>query len=295
MDRGQLESFVTVAHTLHFGKAAEQLHLTQPAISAHIRQLEAELGTRLFDRWGRRTELTASGKLLLEHAERILNQFIEAEQALRDAQGVASGLVRIGSTSSLIFALFAPVLRACHERYPQVQVEVHSLSSAQVIAAVLAGDLDLGITYLHEPEPDLTSDILMEDTFMLIAPPDHPLARRSEISLTDLRDEPLLYFTHGTAGRSLLDARFAEAGITPKIYLELDLSSALLRLVAGGLGVALVSHLAVADDPVYNQVRIVPVRELRKPAPVVVLAHRDRYQSLAVRAVHDLLRNHAGT
>ncbi|WJR66734.1 LysR family transcriptional regulator [Neorhizobium sp. CSC1952] len=243
MDIRSMACFVAVAEELHFRRAAERLHLTQPSLSQRIRALEFEIGTDLFVRDRRSVALTPAGKAFLEPARRAIeNADAAKEQALRAMRGEA-GRLRLGFTAIAFYGVLPEAVQAYRRRYPGVDVELSEMNSPSLETALTMGAIDLAI--LHPPlaNPHLAVRELPDEPFVLALPSSHPLASRAEIRIADLAGEPLLIAPR-SVGPSIHDrfiALFQEEGISPRIVQEMTPMTTLVGLVAAGVGMGFVT------------------------------------------------------
>jgi DNA-binding transcriptional LysR family regulator len=246
-----LRYFRAVAEELHFGRAAERLHMAQPPLSQQIRQLEAELGVELFTRSTRRVELTEAGRAYLHRVTEILSAVDDAgQQAHRVAAG-REGHLAIGCVGSATYSVLPQLVRALRQELPHVDVGVRGemLAPAQ-IAALQAGEI--GIALLRPPveHPDIRTSTVRRDQLIAALPAEHPLADRDRLRVGDLRYED--FIAHAGQGLSvmggLLTAVCADAGFVPRIRHEVQETSTLVTFVAAGLGVAIVPEPTSALD-----------------------------------------------
>lgn len=237
-----LRYVVTVADTLHFGQAAERLHLSQPPLSQQIRQLETELGVALFHRTKRHVELTDAGRMFVEEARVILAQAAHASNlALRVNQGEV-GQLSIGAAGPADAPIFVEILRAFARRHPQIRVVVRNMGSAEQARALSEGRLHVGFVALPIDEPDLATETILRRPIVIALPRNHPLAARARVPLQALANEPHIMFAR-RMGPRLYDAVLAacrEAGFTMHIAHEVDNLFTACALVAAGLGVCFV-------------------------------------------------------
>ena len=242
MELRHLRYVVTVADTLHFGQAAERLHLSQPPLSQQIRQLETELGVALFHRTKRHVELTDAGRLFVEEARVILAQAAHASNlALRVNQGEV-GQLAIGAAGPADAEIFVEILRAFATRHPQIRLMIRNMGSAEQARAISEGRLHVGFLALPIDEPDLATEIVLRRPIVIALPRDHALASRARVPLHALANEPHIMFAR-RMGPRLYDAVLAacrEAGFTMHIAHELDYLHTACALVEAGLGVCFV-------------------------------------------------------
>jgi DNA-binding transcriptional LysR family regulator len=251
MELRHLRYFRAVAEELHFGRAADRLHIAQPPLSQQIRQLERELGVTLLVRSTRRVELTPAGQAYLRRAVAILDAVKDAgEQAQRIAAGV-EGRLAIGCVGSATYSLLPRLVRALREALPGVEVSVRGemLAPAQ-IAALLAGEIDLALLRPPVEESGVMLETVRRDRLLVALPEGHELASRDRLRIGDLRDEE--FVAHAGHGRSVMNsvltAMCADAGFVPRVRHEVEETSTLVTLVAAGLGVAIVPDPTAALD-----------------------------------------------
>jgi len=246
-----LRYFRAVAEELHFGRAADRLHIAQPPLSQQIRQLERELAVTLLVRTTRKVELTPAGETYLKRVVAILDAVDEAGgQARRIAEG-AEGQLAIGCVGSATYSLLPRLVRALREELPGVDVSVRGemLAPAQ-ITALLTGEIDLALLRPPIEQSGLLVETVRRDRLIVALPEGHALATRDDLSVSDLRDEE--FVAHAGHGRSvmssILTAMCADAGFVPRIRHEVEETSTLVTLVSAGLGVAIVPEPTAALD-----------------------------------------------
>lgn len=247
MDLQQLRSFAAVARHRHFTNAAAELHIGQPAVSQHIRRLEAELGVRLLRRTTRTVELTEAGRLLLERVERALAELGAGLDELAELKGLVRGRLTIGAMQSLEPYDLAAALATFHRRHPAIDIKVEERVAPQMVQGVLGDELDVAFVPVEEGLPDgLAWEVLFEDELVLVVAREHPLAGRAHVGLANLRDEPFVFLREGTGLRRAVEMAAHAAGFEPQVRFETNELTRVLALVARGLGVSVVSR-AVAE------------------------------------------------
>jgi DNA-binding transcriptional LysR family regulator len=258
MELRQLRYFIAVAETLHFGRAAQQLHIAQQPLSFQIKQLEDELVV-LFERTTRSVALTAAGAALLAEVQVGLERIARGvELAQRVARG-EGGTLHIGYTSTTLYTVTPAIVRTFRERCPEVEVVLHELASPTLEQHLLRGDLDIGIVlFSGVTQPGLTYETIYREPVAVALPKRHRLAARATLTLAELADEPFVLYSR-RAKRQSFDEIIALchlAGFSPRIAQEADNESTVLGLVAAGLGVALVASSISGvrpDEIVYRQ------------------------------------------
>ncbi|MEC0372489.1 LysR family transcriptional regulator [Paenibacillus chibensis] len=282
MNISQLETLITISKTMSFRKAGELLNLTQPAVSAQIKSLEDEFKTVLVDR-NQPVTLTDRGEVFLEHAERILAVVEELKQRLSDLEHIPQGHIVLGTTTSIAIQILPRVLSYFQNQFPLIKTSIQSMASSQIYTSVENGQIDVGIGYLIERNPNLITSVLYYDTFELIVSPRHPLARRTTVSTEVLQDTPLILLSPDTVGRRFSDEIFKTHGITPNIVMELSSSEEIKRMVEIDLGAAIMSKQSVASELRHGTLKIITLRELEVSHPVGLIYKSGKYLNSAMQ------------
>jgi len=212
MDLRQLEVFAQVVDTRSFSRAAEALRLTQSTVSEHVRLLEDEVGTRLFDRLGRETVPTRAGELLYGYARRILALRTEARQALDQFLGQVSGVLTVGASTIPGEYVLPPLIGRFREKFPQVSLALQISDTRGIAQAVLDGQVELGVIGAHPNHRSLDATELMPDELVVVVPPGHPWFGRRQVTLEELKPEPLIVREPGSGSRHALEHALGEAG-----------------------------------------------------------------------------------
>lgn len=246
MDLRRLRNFDVLAETLNFSRAAERLHIAQPALSVSIQKLEAELGNKLFDRTPSGVRLTTAGEAALVEARRILHHGEQMQLAARAAAEGTSGLLRIGFVGSAIYHLIPTLIPRFRAQYPNVQLVLREATSVAIVAMLDEEALDLGIvrTPLLQAH-GATLQVLQRDRLLMALPAAHPLACSEHLALADLAREPFVMYgaTHAAGLNALVLSACEGAGFVPHITQEATQIPTVLALVESGLGVALVPEV----------------------------------------------------
>jgi DNA-binding transcriptional LysR family regulator len=254
MEFRHLESFLVVADELNVGRAAERLHMTQPTLSRQIAALERDVGVPLFHRVKRRFTLTPAGEVFLDSARDIVRR---ADDAARDAQRAHRGdigTLRVRFVQSATFEALPRLLGAFRASYPGVVLDVEAMTTLRQTAALLAGQIDVGLLRPPIHEPALSTRIISRDPLVVALPAGHRLARRRRVPLDALADEPFVIYTR-SYGPSVQDAILGHclaAGFSPRVVQEAADVQTIVSLVAAGLGVSvLISPTPpIAEDQV---------------------------------------------
>jgi DNA-binding transcriptional LysR family regulator len=245
----QLEVFLAVARARSFRRAADGIHLSQPALSQHVGELERGLGARLFDRRGRAVELTEAGRILEAHALRAFSTLTGAQEAIADLTGSSRGSLVIGASTTPGIYLMPAVMSALEREQPGISVDLRIANSAAIEEQVRANELDLGVVGGHglrSGEECLAAGVL--DELVLIVPPGHAWARRGRLDPSVLADERLLMREDGSATRQVTERALQHAGVKVGRMLVLDHTEAIKQAVMARLGVAFVSIYAARGE-----------------------------------------------
>ena len=251
MDLKQIESFVRVAEMGSFTRAAAVLGTAQPLLSRNVRQLEVELRQTFLLRNGRGVTLTDAGRVLLEHGRGILHQVALAKEELGRVRGALAGRVAIGLPTSLARVLTVPLTRAFRSRMPDATISISEGLSTTLQAGLISGRLDVVVLYNAQPTPELELQAITEEELVLVSKRPPGLAEDpppGPITLKALAALPLVIPSRPNAIRMHVETAMAGIGCRPNVVLEIDGVSAILDLVADGVGSALLSRNAVASS-----------------------------------------------
>lgn len=285
MDIANLRAFVEVAEAESFSAAAEQLHLTQPAISKRVATLESTLDARLFDRIGRAVRLTEAGRALLPRARRILGELEDSRRALSNLSGNVSGRLSLATSHHIGLHRLPPTLREYVQRYPDVELDLHFMDSEAACHSVETGDLELAIVTLPpEDRPSLERTLVWDDPLAVVCAPEHPLATRRRVRITDLANYPAILPASSTYTRQIAEQAFQKLGLTLRSPLSTNYLETIKMLVSVGLGWSL-----LPQSMVDQQLREIPIRELRLQRSLGIVRHHERTLSNAAQAMIDLL------
>ncbi|RKP56190.1 LysR family transcriptional regulator [Cohnella endophytica] len=281
MNISQLETLVTISKTLSFRKAGDVLNLTQPAVSAQIKNLEDEFKAVLVDR-NHPVTLTDRGQVFLEHAEQILAIVEQLKQKLSDLNQVPQGHIVLGTTTSIAIQILPRVLSYFQDQYPLIKTRIVSMSSTQVLSSVENGTVDIGIGYLTDRSPQVETSILYYDTFQFVVAPRHKLASEKRITIGMLKDIPLIMLSPDTLGRRFVDRIFREYGLEPNKVMELGSSEEVKRMVELNMGAAVISKLSISSELRLGTLKMIPVNEFEVSHPVGVMTKTGRYVNSAM-------------
>ena len=286
----QLRAFIAVAEAEHFTRAADRLQLSQSSVSTLVRELETNLGLRLFDRHTRMLKLTPAGAEILPLARKAMADLDSVIGSSSQLKTLGRGRVSVAA-SSLQAALFIPrCIRTFCAQYPGVKVKLYDVAQEEVLELVRRGEVDFGIGTDSGQRPDLATRLLTTDTFIVVLPPGHPMAKKRELTWNDLKDVPLIGPPAGNPVREQLDFALAREGITLERSFEVALPLTIVGMVEGGLGIAVLTTAATRLAEALG----LSVRKITRPVikrDISLLFHADRSLSPAALNFRDLLLN----
>lgn len=258
LDQAQLHSFAILARLRHFGRAAQQLFITQPALTRRIQMLEADVGVALFRREGRTVALTPAGLAFLPEVEAILAGMEGARRAAQKAAGTLAGSLSIGFDGAASYMLIPRLIERSTAAWPQLTLDFVELSSLDQMREVHFHRLDIGLVRPLRHDMDLAMDSVFGEPLALAVPVGHRLAGRRRVALTDLEDEPFVaYSERGLYLRDLIDTELARAGARPRIVQRMSRTHSILALVSTGMGIAIVpagSSAATFDNILFKRI-----------------------------------------
>ncbi len=246
MDLYHLRTFHRVARVLNFSRAAEELSLSQSAVSRHIEALEEEFGIEFFSRIGRGVALTEAGLRLLDYAERILQLGAETARAVAELKNLESGHLSVGASTTPGNYLLGPVVAAYQERYPGIELRLDIRDSQAALRLVEEGAVDVALLAVPGEAVGVQLEPCIGDELLLVTGPHYSLARRSGLHLTDLMDTRFFLREPGSHTRQAVERHFRSRGFQPRLISELGSTEAIKRAAAAGGGVAFLSRYAVA-------------------------------------------------
>jgi len=291
----QLATFQVVARHCSYVRAAEELHFSQPAVSAQIRQLEKRLGLKLFDQIGRKTHLTHAGEELLLYSQKIFSTIDETLDIMKSLSSPQYGRLSVGADTTVGSYVIPGLLGKFHDLYPQVEITLNVLNRVALVEALSANRVDMAVMGKVPEDIPIVEDPFATNELVLVAAPRHRLAGRSGVPLVELAQEHFLLRESGSGTRAALEALFQEAGLNLQISMQVGNNSAIKQGVAASLGVALISRAAIDMEletnrlvvldvegfPIIRQWRLVHLKEKTLSATarafkLFLLQHADR-------------------
>jgi DNA-binding transcriptional LysR family regulator len=290
----QLRAFLAVASHRHFRRAADALHLTQPAVSRLIADLEAELDVRLFDRSTREVVPTEAGRYLEQAASRVLDELDGVLAQVRTQSDPLRGRVRMAAVPTLSAGLVPACIARCATAHPAIEILLRDQSQAQVLDAVRGGEVDFGLTVEPATPEEFDVETILRDPFSVVCRADHRFATKPHVTWKALEHEPLILLDHASGSRRLIDTAFVTRNIPVRVTLEVGHPHTAFRMVEAGLGVTVTPALSLdalrpglvavnLSPELYREVTLIRrrARSLSPPAQTVWNAFRDMALTLA--------------
>jgi len=247
----RLQVFHTVARLLSFTKAADSLHMTQPAVTFQVRQLEEQFNTRLFDRTHNRISLTEAGKRVYEFSDRIFELYSEMENAVRDMTGEISGVLVIGASTTIAEYMLPSLLGDFKKKYPDVNVHLKVSNSDGIVSMVENNDIDLGVVEAPVMNKNLVVEECRKDRLVAIVPPQHSLVANKQVQLRDLMDDAYIAREEGSGTREVIQDYLEDLGMQSSdlhIAMELGSPEAVKGAVEASMGVSIVSEVTINKE-----------------------------------------------
>jgi len=294
MDLYKLKSFYTVAKLGSFSRAAESLFLTQPAVSAQIKDLEYEFKTKLFDRVGRKIKLTRAGETLISYSKRLLDLYEESQFAVNLLKEAMDGSVKI-STSGTPGSRLLPLLISNFKGvYPDTDFSIKTQKSISVIESIKQNHFDLGIIVSSEcklQKQELVENILYKDQIVIGVSNEHPLSLRKSISVNELSNMPLIVSSKNTVSRQAMDKFFHQYSIPFIIAYEIDNISMIKTMVENNLGIAFFSSLEIRKEVESKWLHTVEIEDVPLYRYINVIYHKNHELSPATKAFYEFIFN----
>lgn len=285
MDLANLNAFIAIAETGSFSLAAERLHLTQPAVSKRIAGLEQQLAVRLFDRLGREIGLTEAGRALLPRAYQILGVLDDTRRALTNLSGEISGRLTLATSHHIGLHRLPPLLRAFTRAHPQVALDIQFLDSEVAYEEVLHGRAELAvITLAPETREPVRATRVWNDPLDFVAAPEHPLARKKQISLADVAQHPAVFPGGNTFTHHIVRRLFEGQGLAPNIGMSTNYLETIKMMVSIGIAWSVLPRTMLDE-----QVTRLPLPGIQLERQLGYILHSERTLSNAARAFMTLL------
>ena len=288
----QLQVFESVARQQSFTRAAQELHLSQPAVSMQIKQLENAVGLALFENLGRQIRLTEAGSVMLQCSRRIDGDLREAEESIEALKGIESGRLRIAVATTVNYFAARLLSRFC-TRYPGVRVSLDVTNRQAVLRQLEENSVDIVLMGQPPEGLDVEAEPFMDNPLVVIAPPNHSLVGRRRVPLSALARETFLIREPGSGTRNAMERFFADKGIAPRISVEMTSNEAIKQSVEAGLGLGVVSNHTVELECGAGRLEILDIQSFPIKRKWYVAHRRTKRLSAAADAFRDFVLNEA--
>jgi len=293
MDLWQLKIFCKVVELNSFSKAGGVVHLSQPTVSSHIKDLENSLSCRLIDRLPKKAIPTKAGELLYQYARKLLSLREEAHMALSDFQGTIKGRLLIGGSTIPGVYILPRIIGRFIKLYPDVTVSLLQGDTQQVTDAVISGDLELGIVGARCDDPACRQEPIVDDQLCLVVPWDHKWAGFNSVTMEMLRGEPFIVREPGSGTLRSIQERFSRKGYdlaALRIVAEMGSTEAICQAIKAKVGLSILSAVAVNEDVTANRLKTLDIQELALTRRFYLTSNRQRTSSPVAQAFEDLIR-----
>lgn len=289
-DVKHIEAFLAVARLGHFTRAAAALHVSQPALTVQVKQLEEALGIKLFDRNNRTVRLTQAGRDLVAPFERLTLDLASIVKHAHDLSAHRRGVILVAALPSVAAGVLPRAIRTLADRHPAIVVRVRDAIAGRVLELVKSGEVDVGIGSLIRPDQEIAHEPLFTDRLCAFTRPDHPLARRRSIRLRDLSAQPLILTGQDTSVRQIIERTLEQERLPVRVAQEATYMTTAIGMVHAGLGVAILPESAVALDGSGAKLRALAIREPDLTRDIGLLRRKERSFSPATQRLVDVLR-----
>lgn len=281
MSDRRLQVFHTVAGVLSFTKAAEILHMTQPAVTHQVRQLEQELNARLFDRSNNKINLTEAGAQVLQYADRIIDLYGQMSESVKALTGDRAGLVTVGASTTIAEYMLPGLLGDFRRNFPDVQIRLRVANTDAIVSLVADNSIDLGIVEGEVDNQLLRVERCQQDELHLVLPLGHPLANEPSVNAVQLTAYPFIHREDGSGTRSVIERYLREQGVDANALncpFELGSTEAIKGAVQAGMGISVVSGVTVARELALGQLE---TRPLEPPLlrPIYFVRQRQKFRT----------------
>lgn len=285
-----LQVFVTVAEKKNFSRTAEELHMTQPAVSQYIRTFEQNLGTRLLERTNKYVRLNKAGEIVYHHAKEILGLYTNMQHLVDDLVNKANGPLSIGASYTFGEYVLPRIIARLLETYPDIQPEVTIGNTSEIADLVATHQLDVGIVEGHFKDQHLMVEEFAEDYMVVVAPANHPLTTKEKVNIHDLEHETWIVREQGSGTREATEKMFHRFELAPGKLMNFGSTQPIKEAVEAGLGVSLLSQWAIQKELNHGVLKIIPLKGLPFTRQFSIVT-KSPFQTKALEVFIRLLRH----
>lgn len=288
MDVRNLEVFLSVAKHLNFTRAGEEVNLAQPSVSVRIRQLENEIGLKLFEQLGKKVALTEAGVSLIPYARRVMAAVEDARQCIQELQGLERGSLRIGASTTPGMYLIPKTVAAFKAQHPNIEIHLRIKDTKQVEAGVLNNEFDFGFVGGHLVGHEVAALPWLTDQLVLIVPPDHSFARRKSVNPNHFEKQKFIFREVGSATRATITDYLQGTGVTMEPIMEMENPESVKKAVQSGLGIAFISRFAVETELQARSLVAIRVSGLDIRRQLKIVYRKDKHLGRAAQTFIDM-------
>ncbi|HET9919355.1 MAG TPA: LysR family transcriptional regulator [Ktedonobacteraceae bacterium] len=289
----QLATFQVVAKHCSYVRAAEELHFSQPAVSAQVRQLEESLGVKLFDQIGRRTHLTQAGEELYRYSQKIFSVIEETMDTMEALRSPHYGRLSVGADTTVGTYVIPSLLGKFHQSYPEVEITLDVVNRAALVDALVSNRIDLAVVGTVPNDISVVIEPFKPNELVLIAAPTHRLAGLENVPFAELAREHFLLREVGSGTRAALEALFQEENLPLQVSMQMGNNSAIKQSVSAGLGIALISRVALDMELETHRLVIIDVEGFPIIRQWRIVHMKEKHLSATARAFKTFLLQHA--
>ena len=287
----QLLVFLTAADLKSFSRAADQLYITQPAVSQHVQSLERRLGAPLMERNNKRVRLTKAGEIVYSHGRDIIHLYNQMQRYVDDLANLEAGSVSIGSSYTFGEYVLPRVIARLHEQYPAITPTISIANTRDIVDRVSDGDIDVGVIEGQHESTKVDTSPFATDTVVIVGATAHPLAQRETVSAKDAGESLWVVRETGSGTREVTDRAFAKCGIVPAATIEFGSTQAVKEAVEAGLGLSILSQWVIRKELAHGTLRTIHVHGMPVTRSFSLVLRKSRFHTKAAELFASLLRS----
>jgi DNA-binding transcriptional LysR family regulator len=290
MDVRDLQIFLSVAKHLNYTRAAEEINLSQPSVSVRMRQLERDLGSKLFEQLGKKIALTEAGQLLIPFATRVIATMSDARHAIDELEGLERGLLRIGASTTPGMYLIPRTIAHFKRRFPKIEVHLAVKDTRQIEDGIIRNEFDFGFVGGHLAGDEVDVLPWITDEIILILPLGHRLTKKRSVTTEDLSSEKFIFRERGSATRAVVATHLRKLRINPEAVMEIENPESVKKAVQNGLGIAFISAFAAETDLKAKTLVAIEIRNLKIRRELKIVYRKDKHLSRAAQTFIEMAR-----
>lgn len=295
MEDHKLKVFCAVAETKSFSKASEIIHLTQPAVSLQIQALEELYETKLFDRSSTTITLTPAGEILYKYAKEILSLYASAAREIGELTGLVKGSISLGASTTIGNHVLPTVLAEFRKNYPKIRVRLFVGNTRRIIELLNATTIDLGIVEGDVTRQKLKVEKLLQDELVVIVSPQHPWAKKKEVSIFEVTKEPFIMREEGSGTRQIIEKYLSKHGLginDLKVVMMLGSTEGIKGAVESGIGISIISRWAARKENRYGALKLLSIKEERLYRDFSLISLKNAIMSHAISEFLDYVKRY---